>query len=250
MNIFGGKLVDEDTGVAPRLNFDTFYTALLTVFVVFTTEGFPTIFAYCAAGAGFGAAVPFFYILLFVGTFMLFNLFIAIIIEEFRSNKSDSVGTKKKSAPSKSNDGDPNSLGARVKKFFSFQERINLGRRESSLFYPNGVFCVLAQEQMQSVHDNDIAVAALQRMGYSLVGKSMMMFTPLHPVRFWCNTVILNPHFESVVTFFIMLSSVSLGLNGYELSDDFRRGLDIFDTVPAPIASFQSFSHACIRFCS
>ena len=84
---------------------------------------------------------------------------------------------------------------------------------------------------MDSVSTNDIAVTALKRMGYCLVGKSMMMFSPLHPFRFWSNTFILNRYFESVVVFFIMLSTVSLGLNGYELSPSFRGGLDTFDTV-------------------
>jgi hypothetical protein len=178
--------------------------------------------------------------------FMLFNLFIAIIIEEFRSNKSDSNATKKNrdGSSSKSSDGDKNSFRARVSLFFSFQDRINLRRNDDRLFYPDGVFCVLGRDQMQPSHQNDIGVAALQRMGYSLVGKSMMILSPLHPVRFWCNTIILNPHFESVVTFFIMLSSVSLGLNGYELTDGFRRGLDIFDTVhPLPFR-FSRFFHS------
>ena len=84
---------------------------------------------------------------------------------------------------------------------------------------------------MESSHQNDIAVAALTRMGYCLVGKSLMVLSPSNPIRFWSNTFVLNRYFESVVTFFIMLSTVSLGLNGYELSDDFRRGLDVFDTV-------------------
>jgi hypothetical protein len=61
--------------------------ALLAVFVIFTTEGFPSIFSNCVEGAGFAVAIPFFYVLLFIGTFIPFNLFVAIIIEEFRSNK-------------------------------------------------------------------------------------------------------------------------------------------------------------------
>jgi hypothetical protein len=58
-----------------------------------------------------------------------------------------------------------------------------------------------------------------------------MIFSPSHPVRFWSNTFVLHRYFESVVTFFIMLSTVSLGMNGYVITDDFRRALDIFDTV-------------------
>jgi hypothetical protein len=233
MSIFGGKLVDLDTGVAPRLNFDSFFNALLAVFVVFTTEGFPSILANCVQGAGFGVAIPFFYVLLFVGTFILFNLFVAIIIEEFRSNKADGpVPTKKgKKTSILRPSGEDSTFRARLQLFFSFQDKINRYRSSNRLFYHNGVWCVLHREQMESVSANDIAVAALKRMGYSLVGKSMLMFSPLHPIRFWSNTFILNRHFESVVTFFIMLSTVSLGLNGYELSNSFRNGLDTFDTV-------------------
>jgi hypothetical protein len=229
MNIFGGKLVDVETADAPRLNFDNFFNALLTVFVVFTTEGFPSIFANAVRGAGFAVAIPFFYVLLFVGTFILFNLFVAIIIEEFRSNKSDKTATKT-AAPSPPKHNGKESLTELAVKFFAFQGKIN-SRRGHSMFYPNGVLRVLNREQTESFYENDIAVSALQRMGYSLVGKSMMVFSPLHPLRFWSNTFVLNRHFESVVTFFIMLSTLSLGLNGYELSPSFRGGLDIFDTV-------------------
>jgi len=235
MSLFGGKLVDSVTGVAPRLNFDSFFNALLAVFVIFTTEGFPSIFSNCAQGAGFAVAIPFFYVLLFVGTFILFNLFVAIIIEEFRSNKPTSVFVviPQKAAPSELPQlvDDNNSIRARLYAFFSFQDKINLRRRHSTLFYPNGVFCVLSCDNVESSHRNDIAVAALTRMGYCLVGKSLMVLSPSNPIRFWSNTFVLNRYFESVVTFFIMLSTVSLGLNGYEISDDFRRGLDVFDTV-------------------
>jgi hypothetical protein len=234
MSLFGGKLVDSVTGVAPRLNFDSFFNALLAVFVIFTTEGFPSIFSNCAKGAGFAVAIPFFYVLLFVGTFILFNLFVAIIIEEFRSNKPTSVFVViPQAAPSELPQlvNDNNSIRARFHAFFSFQDKINLRRRHCTLFYPNGVFCVLSCDNVESSHQNDIAVAALTRMGYCLVGKSLMVLTPSNPIRFWSNTFVLNRYFESVVTFFIMLSTVSLGLNGYELSDDFRRGLDVFDTV-------------------
>jgi hypothetical protein len=233
MSIFGGKLVDADTGLVPRLNFDSFFNALLAVFVVFTTEGFPSIFANCAHGAGFGAAIPYFYILLFVGTFILFNLFVAIIIEEFRSNKSDDRVPKKNAEKSSvsQQSSEMKTFSARVSDFCSFQDKINHRRSDDRLFYPDGVLCILNRDQMDSVSTNDIAVAALKSMGYCLVGKSMMMFSPLHPIRFWSNTFILNRYFESVVTFFIMLSTVSLGLNGYDLSISFRNGLDIFDTV-------------------
>jgi hypothetical protein len=234
MSLFGGKLVDSVTGVAPRLNFDSFFNALLAVFVIFTTEGFPSIFSNCVEGAGFAVAIPFFYVLLFIGTFILFNLFVAIIIEEFRSNKPTSVLVViPQAAPSELPQlvNDNNSIRARFHALFSFQDKINLRRRHCTLFYPNGVFCVLSCDKVESSHQNDIAVAALTRMGYCLVGKSLMVLSPSNPIRFWSNTFVLNRYFESVVTFFIMLSTVSLGLNGYELSDDFRRGLDVFDTV-------------------
>jgi hypothetical protein len=234
MSIFGGKLVDADTGSTPRLNFDSFFNALLSVFVIFTTEGFPSIFANCAEGAGFAVAIPYFYVLLFVGTFILFNLFVAIIIEEFRSNKPNVDEPKKKLNSVILQPSAENALRARLHRFLSFQDTINNGRCEAGLnglFYPNGVLCVLRRGDTQMQYQNDIAVAALMRMGYSMVGKSLLMFSPSHPFRFWSNTLILNRHFESVVVFFIILSTVSLGLNGYELSASFRGGLDAFDTV-------------------
>jgi hypothetical protein len=230
MSIFGGKLIDAETGVAPRLNFDSFFNALLSVFVVFTTEGFPSIFANCVQGAGFAVAIPYFYVLLFVGTFILFNLFVAIIIEEFRSNKPD-IDDPKKTTESLGSQPVTHSFRARVHQFFSFQDKINLRRGKEGSFYTNGVMCVLSGGQKQIDYQNDVAVAALMRMGYCMVGKSLMMFSASHPLRFWSNTLIVNRYFESVVVFFIMLSTVSLGLNGYELSPSFRGGLDTFDTV-------------------
>jgi predicted membrane protein len=72
-----------DNGRYPRSNFNTALESFLSVFIVLANDGWTKIFFdYYRATNPIGATL-FFLFILFLGQFMLLNLFIAILIENF-----------------------------------------------------------------------------------------------------------------------------------------------------------------------
>jgi hypothetical protein len=78
-----------DTGV-PRANFDYFLWSFVTVFQILTGENWNAIM-YDGIRATSWAAVIYFMALVVVGSFIMFNLFIAILMANFQEAK-DLVG--------------------------------------------------------------------------------------------------------------------------------------------------------------
>jgi hypothetical protein len=93
MQTFGGKF-DFDDGV-PRGNFDSFNTAFVTVFQVLTMENWQVVLYDCMRSE-VNKIITAIYLIswIFLGNFMLLNLFLAILLDSFAeedesSNKSD-----------------------------------------------------------------------------------------------------------------------------------------------------------------
>eukprot|EP00960_Hanusia_phi_P062015 765019-Hanusia_phi.AAC.2 len=70
----------------PRENFDTFQSGLLTVFQILTQTNWPDIM-YTACSTNGSASALYFYALIFVGNYVLMNVFLGIVIVGFGENK-------------------------------------------------------------------------------------------------------------------------------------------------------------------
>jgi hypothetical protein len=96
MQTFGGKF-NFDEGV-PRGNFDTFNTAFITVFQVLTMENWQLVLYDCMRSSvnKFITAV---YLVswIFLGNFMLLNLFLAILLDSF--SEEDEADIQKRKSP-------------------------------------------------------------------------------------------------------------------------------------------------------
>jgi hypothetical protein len=90
MKYFGGAFVSlvAAGGETPRLHFDYFGPAMLSVFVVLTGAWFDGLEA-CAQAVGFGTAMGYFFAALLVGFLVIMNLFVAILAESFTSNADE-----------------------------------------------------------------------------------------------------------------------------------------------------------------
>ena len=79
-DVFDGDL--ESIGISPRPNFDSFYMALTTIFIVFIGEEWHTVMFMHYRVVGYTALVffPFLYIFL---NLILLNLFLAILLQHF-----------------------------------------------------------------------------------------------------------------------------------------------------------------------
>jgi len=82
MSLFGGKF-NYDDGV-PRGNYDTFPIAIITVFQVLTMENWQTVLFDSMRGEIDKFMISVFYISwIFIGNFILLNLFLAILLDSF-----------------------------------------------------------------------------------------------------------------------------------------------------------------------
>jgi len=88
MNLFGGNMNLED-GLPPRSNFDSFVNSFVTVFQCLTLEDWQLVMFNAMQTQG-PASCLYFIALIVLGNFMLFNLFVAIIIQGFAENKASS----------------------------------------------------------------------------------------------------------------------------------------------------------------
>lgn len=70
-------------GIIPKSNFNTPINALLSVFIVISNDGWSTLYRDHARATNFISSSIFFIVILILGQFILYNLFIAIMIENF-----------------------------------------------------------------------------------------------------------------------------------------------------------------------
>ena len=77
---------DLTDGTSPRENFDSFWNALLTIFIVLTGENWDSIMYSFARPFG-AEAVVFFVSFIIIGQMILLNLFLAILLKNFDESK-------------------------------------------------------------------------------------------------------------------------------------------------------------------
>lgn len=82
MQLFGGKLTAETLGEKPRSNFDNFGIASLTVFQILTGENWNEVL-YNSVEATGEAAIIYYVIVVVIGTFVVLNLTLAILLSNF-----------------------------------------------------------------------------------------------------------------------------------------------------------------------
>ncbi|DAZ92554.1 TPA: hypothetical protein N0F65_012784 [Lagenidium giganteum] len=70
------------TGYVPRANFDTFLVSFVTVFQIITLDNWNNILYDGVRGNGFGA-VAYFFSLVIIGNFIMMNLFLALLLDNF-----------------------------------------------------------------------------------------------------------------------------------------------------------------------
>ena len=92
MQVFGGQFSFPDG--KPRGNFDSFIIAFLTVFQVLTTENWNSVLYDSMRSKQVGQFVPVIYYVswIFIGNFILLNLFLAILLDAFLNEDDETEG--------------------------------------------------------------------------------------------------------------------------------------------------------------
>jgi len=80
---FYGPIIDPDSGEASRYHYNTFYRALVTTFIVLTGENWNAVMRIIIHNFPdlYWTAVGYYCSAMFIGNFMLLNLFLAILLK-------------------------------------------------------------------------------------------------------------------------------------------------------------------------
>mmetsp|Transcript_14911 Transcript_14911/g.2500 ORF Transcript_14911/g.2500 Transcript_14911/m.2500 type:complete len:171 (+) Transcript_14911:207-719(+) len=87
MRLFGGKMKDED-GNHSRANFDTLFWSLITIFQIITGENWNEVMFSGVANTNWLSTL-YFLSLLVIGNYVLFNLFLAILLQNFEEDEEE-----------------------------------------------------------------------------------------------------------------------------------------------------------------
>ena len=82
--------LDVNNGTSPRPNFDDFFKAFITIFMVMIGDNWPQTMYKHMIAVGDGSAA-FFIILQIFGKYVLLNLFLAILLENFEEMEEEQV---------------------------------------------------------------------------------------------------------------------------------------------------------------
>ena len=70
-------------GIFPRINFNTPFDSFISVFIVLANEGWSQLYQNAYRSTDLYSTSIFFYSLVVIGQFILMNLFVAVLVENF-----------------------------------------------------------------------------------------------------------------------------------------------------------------------
>jgi voltage-dependent calcium channel L type alpha-1D len=98
MQMFGGSFKDPEVAGTIRYNYDSFLNSFITSFIMLTTENWNTIMFYAFSGESSQALIAVYFVsCIFIGNWMLLNLFLAILLDAFAQvDEEDTMTPEKK----------------------------------------------------------------------------------------------------------------------------------------------------------
>ena len=97
MQTFGGKIHDPDVEGTIRYNYNSFNNAFITSFILLTVEKWDEIMFGCYDGPNSEVVIALFFVsCIFIGNWMLLNLFLAIMLDSFVVVEEEEIITPEK----------------------------------------------------------------------------------------------------------------------------------------------------------
>jgi len=216
MQIFGGKF-DFPEG-KPRGNFDSFHWAFVTVFQVLSMENWPDLLYNAMRSEAGKSSCIFFIVWIFLGNFVLLNLFLAILLDSFNmtdtdveeameSNQEDSDDEEKNSIKKKSSILGNYLEKSKMRKQEKLKKLENISESESSEMEISAQEIKLKKEKPKLVY-GDIKCE-----------KSFGVFSKESTLRIACYKVFSSKNFDTVIFLVIALSSLKLVWDTYLINE-------------------------------
>lgn len=97
MQVFGGAFTDPEVIGTVRYNFDSFNNSFITSFILLTTENWNTVMFYAFSSTINQFLIALFFVsCIFIGNWMLLNLFLAILLDSFTAVEEEDMMTPEK----------------------------------------------------------------------------------------------------------------------------------------------------------
>eukprot|EP01059_Diplonema_ambulator_P000573 TRINITY_DN10472_c0_g1_i4.p1 TRINITY_DN10472_c0_g1~~TRINITY_DN10472_c0_g1_i4.p1 ORF type:complete len:1774 (+),score=510.75 TRINITY_DN10472_c0_g1_i4:1889-7210(+) len=239
-SILGMQLFGK-TATGNRMEYSSLWRSLLTVFVVVTGEGWSDIMVATMTSVGWGAAI--YYVSLFViGQYIILNLFVAIIIDRFESNRDDVVarrqnadidwvetesedeGTSEETAveetvgrtPTVRSPTEPCSnkeRGRRVRSVFELKLQGESVDRQTSSVHPDTRISISESEQRNSsgVSTQEANEPGPVRLSPEWFGETTLCCVHYTNVlRVWLTPIVTSPLFDKIIISIIVLNLIVL----------------------------------------
>ena len=182
-----------------RHNFDTFFWAFITIFQILTGENWNTVM-YDGMRINGGYAI-YFVLLVVVGNYIILNLFLAILLDNFGGGGDDDDEDEVVDPVVELSQGDGEEKDLKDKSTWDEEA----GEEEK----PNTKVSVMPGG------DDDDSMGAGPAPGKMPVlnGNSLFLFSPTNPFRVKCAEIVSHRYFEYSIIVLIVLSSVNLAID-------------------------------------
>ncbi|KAJ9443790.1 Muscle calcium channel subunit alpha-1 [Diplonema papillatum] len=247
--VLGLQLFEDAFPAESRANYNSLWESFLTVFIIITGESWATIMKEAIIGTN-AAAVLYFVPLFIFGNYMLINLFIAILIDEFMRTKEKAEDT---STPEESHTQASQAAIALLQQNLANDETGSFQSVASNMHVLQTCSPIVGAKTMPSKEATGICGLFVKLDNYFFgAWRQVSDMTPEQRADFWdlhghslayfklertnkfrlgLAVVVMHPLFDAAVLFVILANVVFLAVDNPSIGPEYRLILDIGDIV-------------------
>ena len=224
----------------PRHHFDDIYWSIVTIFQILTGENWNEVM-YDAMRATSPIAALYFLFVLVCGNWVLLNLFLAILLDNFASDKSDDdddFADEDHLDDEEDEFGQPRSPDVVTAAMLNDPTAESMNLRDLPSI-PG------ATEHGEGPASPSVRLANVKvpvKPPPKLQGNALGILTPQNPLRMYLATILAHKHFEYSVIALICVSSMMLAVDSPSLetdSPDVKKVIDIIDNIFVVLFFFE-----------
>mmetsp|Transcript_2591 Transcript_2591/g.3694 ORF Transcript_2591/g.3694 Transcript_2591/m.3694 type:complete len:1759 (-) Transcript_2591:300-5576(-) len=255
-----------DEADIPQLNYDKLWWAFLTVFQILSGENWNSVMYDAWRAAGGAVAIIYFLALIFIGGFIVMNLFLAILLNNFEGN-DDLISTggpglvshlKKVASMRSKFVGKGDEPATAFEKLQMQVQRVSVGislRNVLKTASMKGTEQELApgkgssslnleakDKETSGYMSDEETLTEMSELQISMKYKSLWMFSGKNPLRQEALVLIGNKYFDRVIVVLIVISSITLAVdNPLASATSFnQRALTVIDIIFAIIFTLEA----------
>lgn len=248
----GVYLANVGKSTVSRHNFDTMLWSTITVFQILTGEDWNMVM-YDGMRSTSSLAAVYFIMMVVLGNYIILNLFLAILLENFAGVSGDDSSSE---ASSEEDDpvskiqlpvipdpkGTYNSLiGAAYSEDEPDKEELQCEKRILSMVPPS-------RSSSQHVKRLGSQIGTLSNFNTSLEGNSLWIFRKNNPLRLRLAALVGHRDFEYAIIALICLSSITLALDSPTLDPEstMKKILNVLDTIFVVLFALEAMAKICV----